>query len=488
MRQAGIEVDGGRPTVATTGPLASFPTAVERGTRGYLEPATDDVEPARELERARRAFEVLRFATASLASASRAKEAMDVVAAAVGELLEADRVAVVVRSGTHHVLVSKWGPVPCPVGLNRPDVLTLLSDGLATSCARTVRDGSRELGTIWVGRDADRSFTAYDLEILQTLADLTALSLEHYSRAMHDAPSNATEPTHDDDHEPRAAAATGEARERLDPTALDVPTFPPALLRIVGLTECDDTTPAALHDAVTLAPALAAKALSVASAPALGRAKPARSLKEALMVLGLRGVRNLAIAQFARSLFTRWNALDELLWEHALGTAAGMQVVLERNEPAVAEDGYLCGLLHNVGKIALHNVYPARYERVVAMAAAGECSWHAAELDLFGTTATQCLPALIGEWALPPRVARTLRELARDVVDGSTANAFAWAAPTALQSNTKWRTVLGDRPQPGWLVEQAERGRQGLGLDDAAARRAEATIVQRCQALRQLVG
>src|SRR2546423_1313013 len=79
-------------------------------------------------------------------------------------------------------------------------------------------------------------------------------------------------------------------------------------------------------------------AIRVAGAPALGRGRPPSSVREALVVLGLRGVRTLAFAQFSRRLVGRWGVVDQLLWELSLATAAGTQLLLEAREPAVADD------------------------------------------------------------------------------------------------------------------------------------------------------
>ena len=91
-----------------------------------------------------------------------------------------------------------------------------------------------------------------------------------------------------------------------------------------------------------------------------------------------------------------------------------MQLLLETQDPSAAEDGYLCGLLHNLGTIVLHNTHPERYQRVIARVVIGPDAWPDVEQELFGVRSITLLPRLLDGWHLPERVVRLLRDLAHD--------------------------------------------------------------------------
>ena len=235
-----------------------------------------------------------------------------------------------------------------------------------------------------------------------------------------------------------------------------------------------------------LDPALATRAIQLAGAPALGRARPASSLREALIVLGLRGVRNLAFAQFSRRLVVRWGVVDQLLWELSLATAAGMQLVLQTREPALADDAYLCGLLHNVGAVALNNAHPERYARAVQQSIAEERPFGDAEREELGWDGASVTERLVSSWSLPPRVMETLRNRQRAV--GPINVPLRWASSAALRTSPVWQRLLGDRPEPSWIGRELEAAESALALTPAALEEVRRATAARCEVLRKLVG
>ncbi len=418
------------------------------------------------------ATELLRYAAEPTATARTARNALEAVASATCALVTADRAAILIRADARWVLVTMWGDLSWPIGLRGADLLRALDRSVASSSSQPLTEHGREIGRLWVGRLLHHPFAPDECDALRTLADMTTLILHH----------QAVEAPHD---QPLAESCTAVSRTVEAPLA--VPSFPPALGHIVAVAD-GDAESAALRDSVALDPALAAKAIQIASSPALGRAHVVRSLDEALVVLGQRGVRNLAIAQFGRALFARWTAVDRLLWEHALGTAVAMQALLERREPAAAEDGFLCGLLHDVGRIALQNARPGRYERLLPEAAGGTTPWDRLEVDAFGTSALAALPGLIDDWVLPPRVASTLHEMARGSHPPTPLHtAFAWAAPTALRLSPGWRHQVGGRPEPAWLLDAVARGADTAHLPADEQRELDGVVATRCDALRRLL-
>jgi HD-like signal output (HDOD) protein len=415
------------------------------------------------------------------ADAAALHEALAIVPQAAATLVGADRAALLIHQAGRWVLVSAFGDVPFPVGLRSHGLPETLVRSTGASAIQTMRRGDRQLGLIWVGR-AEHAFPHDALRTLERLGELAVLALLQPVHDRSAPPANLPRPAATRSHHADATPML-----RMDGGDLVVPAFPSMLSRIVSLSEDEDTTPAELLTAVSADPVLAAQAMQVASSPALARAKPPRSVKDALMVLGLRGVRNLAMGQFARSLFVRWDTVDQLLWEHALGAAVGMHLLLERRDPAAAEDGYLCGLLHNLGAIVLHNTHPERYQRVLARVVIGPDAWPAVEEDAFGVRSVTLLPRLIEGWHLPGRVARLLRSLADPHPSDVLATAFAWARPVGLAASPAWHHALGERPAPDWLVAETEAGRVTAGLSTDRATMLAAVVAARGETLRRLI-
>ncbi len=449
------------------------------------------------LRRALQESEALRRVGQALAAARELKPALDVVTQTTAQLLRAQAAAVMIRAGAEFVLVSVWGALKQAPGLKSAELRAVLGAGWNETVAAPLQDGEAEIGLLWAGRSRPQPFSERERELLEALADMTALGIanvrahERLQRHARGEPGQrATHETREraPSADPSAAAHVPLLPEPLDPGRLIVPPFPAALGRLLTLAESDDPAPEAVEEAVGLDPALTTRAIQLASAAALGRAKPAASLREALMVLGLRGVRNLAFAQFSRRLVVRWGLIDQLLWEQSLATAAGMQLILEAREPSMADDAYLCGLLHNVGAVALNNAYPARYERAVRRAIAEERSVFEMEREEFGCEAASVTVQLVSGWNLPLRVGGTLTSWRRGAAGASLITAaLRWACTAALRTSTVWQRLLGERGEPGWIARELEGVEAELALSPEVREEVRRSTAARCELLQRLV-
>ena len=268
------------------------------------------------LRRALQESEALRRVSRALAAARELKPALDLVTQATAQLLRARAAAVIIRAEAERVLVSVWGALKEAPGLKSADLLAALGTDFPETATGVLRgEGGAEIGLLWAGRSAAQAFSPHDLELLEVLADLATLSIANVRahqqlrrRAERDRIRGGTA-----EAAGRPGAGPPPARlvspEPVDTSALVVPPFPAALGRLLALAEGDDATPDEVAKALGLDPALATRAIVLAGAPGLGRARPVSSLREAVMVLGLRGIRNLAIAQFTRRLLVRSGSL-----------------------------------------------------------------------------------------------------------------------------------------------------------------------------------
>jgi len=452
------------------------------------------------LRRALQESEALRRIGRALAAARELKPALDLVTQATAQLLRAKAAAVVIHTESERVLVSVWGALKEAPGLKRADLLAALGTGFPETATAALRgEGGGEIGLLWAGRSAPQPFSSHDLELLEGVTDLAALSIANVRaheqlrrpaaadlirKESSEAPGRAApgvSPASPAPPPPRRVAA-----EPVDTSALVLPPFPAALGRLLALAEGDDATPAEVEKAVGLDPALATRAIQLAGAPALGRVRPPSSLREALIVLGLRGIRNLAFAQFSRRLVVRWGEVDQLLWELSLATAAGTQLLLEAREPAVADDAYLCGLLHNVGAVALNNAHPDRYARAIQQAIAEERPFGDAEREALGWDGRSVTGRLVSSWSLPPRVTETLRNRQRGA--GPIDAPLGWASSVALRMSPVWQRMLGDRPEPAWVAREVDAAESTLALAPAALDEVRQATSARCETLRKLVG
>jgi signal transduction histidine kinase/HD-like signal output (HDOD) protein len=163
----------------------------------------------------------------------------------------------------------------------------------------------------------------------------------------------------------------------------ELPTLPAVAVRLLELTS-DDRAP--VEEVVSLLssdPSLTARILQLVHRSDLGVAGEVNSVHQAVVLLGFEAVRS---AVLAVSVFQSFGSLSERraphfsrdeFWKHCVATAccaelmaAEIAAVEGRHSPGVpdASEAFMCGLLHDIGKIALEAILPKSFTRVVEAA------------------------------------------------------------------------------------------------------------------------
>ncbi|MDA3919496.1 MAG: GGDEF domain-containing protein [Salinisphaera sp.] len=157
-------------------------------------------------------------------------------------------------------------------------------------------------------------------------------------------------------------------------------------------------------------PALASKTLRVANSPLYMRGRGARTLTQAIAVLGLNASVSLALSfslgASLRSSDTPGIDLDRY-WRRALLSAQAAKFMGLRLGVGGVEELFLAGLLQDLGMVALDAALPGEYAAIVAGAAHEDLPMlERAALDVDHVEAGAWL---LHEWGLPGYLARAAR-------------------------------------------------------------------------------
>jgi len=120
-------------------------------------------------------------------------------------------------------------------------------------------------------------------------------------------------------------------------------------------------------------PLLSAQILGIANSAAFGRGYPISSVQQAIAMIGLSAVRKFVLARSISNLFgkrkiapsfsvTRFNL-------HSVATGMFMELLAEMVPLEDAEDAFLAGLFHDVGKLVIAVAMPEQYETILTAAA-----------------------------------------------------------------------------------------------------------------------
>ncbi len=184
-----------------------------------------------------------------------------------------------------------------------------------------------------------------------------------------------------------------------------LPCSPALLPRLIALLERHDTEIGELAQLIQVDPALAAATVRMANSAYFGAASPAATVSEAVLRLGVRELYRLA----ALSLTARWMEIevDGYRWEAgdfcraSLINAVAADTLARRTGAVEPDLAYTCGLVHEIGKLAVAFSCGASFPAIRTRRIALGGTWLEAETDVLGFNHAGVGARLLAEWRFP---------------------------------------------------------------------------------------
>ncbi len=192
---------------------------------------------------------------------------------------------------------------------------------------------------------------------------------------------------------------------------VDVGTLPspPALLfEILDYTSTEDLSIQVLSDLVGRDASLTAKLLQVANSSIYSFPGEITTVGRAVMVLGIKSVRLLTLSLTLTGLFPsslmHGNAVMEIR-RRSLVNALANRAFMAEIDPIYADEGFLTGLLSNLGSLVVEQCTPDDFGRLFGESATAESGlvWpcFARQREALGFTLDELTAALFEQWGLP---------------------------------------------------------------------------------------
>jgi len=147
---------------------------------------------------------------------------------------------------------------------------------------------------------------------------------------------------------------------------------------------------------------IAAQCLRVASSPLFGLAQSPKSIKAAVIGLGLRRVETILLTCCLGQAFPagKWALDPDVFWKHSLGCAMVCRKFSEKLSAVDGEKAYMAGLLHDLGFMVNCLVFSREFATAVERACREEIPLHEAERFSMGFTHCETGRALAEKWKL----------------------------------------------------------------------------------------
>lgn len=190
----------------------------------------------------------------------------------------------------------------------------------------------------------------------------------------------------------------------------DLPVLPDVAASVLRFTEDSGGSLGKLSDHIGKDPSLTAHILKISNSPLYGLTQKVATLKLALVVLGVREVKNivLGLSVFQAFFSGPAEALAHAMWQHSLEVAGLNRKLGAVLAPGLQAEDFIAGLLHDIGKLVLFLQYKKFYSDLLAKAGADGAALCATEKSMFGFTHADAAGALVTHWNLPAALSDAL--------------------------------------------------------------------------------
>ena len=194
----------------------------------------------------------------------------------------------------------------------------------------------------------------------------------------------------------------------------NLPTLSPTAMKVMQVAQLPDASPKHVVKVIMLDPVLTGKVLKLINSAFYGMKQEVGSVAQAVVLLGLNTVKNLAFStsmmglKFLREKHAGIN-IDQF-WRHSLATAVGARLIanmIDVDKDAV-EEYFICGLLHDIGKIVFLSVCGQEFADAVRDARETFSNLTFSEMQHTGFDHTDTGAMLAEKWRLHGNIAEVL--------------------------------------------------------------------------------
>lgn len=211
-----------------------------------------------------------------------------------------------------------------------------------------------------------------------------------------------------------------------------LPVFPAVILRALELTAEEDSSLSQIEKIVSADQVLAGRVLQAANSSLYNPERRIGSIPQAISYIGLDACRKVLMAALMQPLFGSAALRD--LWKHSLAMAELTERVALVSGRIDAHEGFLAGLVHDVGRLALkisRHEYAADYQRLMERG----CEPVFAEMILCGCDHSAIGAAILRSWAFPGSIVDAVQQHHRPETGDSLLAAALYVAEAASGSN-----------------------------------------------------
>ncbi len=203
-----------------------------------------------------------------------------------------------------------------------------------------------------------------------------------------------------------AGLGTNDQLQNIIMTTRDLPAMPQVASKVLELSSDPNTSAEQLQQIISDDPAMTGRILKIANSAMYSCSRKVKTLTEAIVMLGFNSIRSLVVTSAARNLYNTRKVTtglkERLLWEHSVGAAFACRLLVQERIPNLAEEAFLAGLMHDIGKLVLNLRVPEQFDEIVQLVYNDNRSFHLTEKEILGFDHAEVGARLVNKWNLSP--------------------------------------------------------------------------------------
>ncbi len=192
----------------------------------------------------------------------------------------------------------------------------------------------------------------------------------------------------------------------------DLPSLPQVVTKIIELADNPNATATELHRVISMDQALSSKILKLVNSAFYGFPKKIENLNQAVVILGFKTIRSLALSISIIDMFSVKRVKEELdypeLWKHSIGVATVSKFFAKKFFPQIAEEAFTAGLLHDIGILILNQYFKDNFSKAYSSMLEDKIPLYEAEKRILGYSHAEVGKLVAEKWNFPNTLVKAI--------------------------------------------------------------------------------
>ena len=183
----------------------------------------------------------------------------------------------------------------------------------------------------------------------------------------------------------------------------DLPTIPAVATQVLNLLDNPDVDVDEVADLMLADQVMTARVMKMVNSPIYRATQEITSLKRALVYLGLRHIKEVALTSSFINAFEDKGGVLEVapFWEHSFGVGMVAKIIAGKIRYNDLEKAYIGGIIHDIGEVVLSYYRPEEFSKVLECISSQHITLVDAELAQFNTTHCEIGYCMAEKWNFP---------------------------------------------------------------------------------------